>query len=290
MTISRLNFIMMEFCELFENDVIYGEICKHLTVKICRSLAQLYRVSCLKNNSRIKKRVIDLIKRTDFHRLVIVEIKRKGLLGSFLKDYSDEMPWGELENMYDYDKWVLVDEDLEEFSNFINWKNISERQILSEEFIRKHSKYVNWPLICQYQKLSEDFIREFVDKVDWEIVSGNGRKLSESFIRDFAEKVNWENISRLQTLSEDFIREFAEKVDWEIISWSQKMSEDFIREFRKKVQWYYILKFQKLTVGFVKEFERYFAWYIFMHKLPDNFKDRFYSVFHGIETNYSDIF
>lgn len=46
----------------------------------------------------------------------------------------------------------------------VDWKHISEYQILPEYFIREFHHKVNWEWIENSQKLSEKFIRKFKEK------------------------------------------------------------------------------------------------------------------------------
>lgn len=70
----------------------------------------------------------------------------------------------------------------------VDWKHISEYQILPEYFIREFKYKVNWYIISRYQKLSEDFIRENQDKVYWEHIL-QYQKLSEDFRKEFQDNV-----------------------------------------------------------------------------------------------------
>ena len=107
---------------------------------------------------------------------------------------------------------------------------ISRQQKLSEDFIREFSDKVDWCNISEYQKLSENFIREFADKLNWGNISAY-QQLSEDFIREFADKVNWEIISAHQKLSETFINEFKDKLDISLIeyNWIYK-DKEFLKQ------------------------------------------------------------
>ncbi len=76
---------------------------------------------------------------------------------------------------------------------------------MSEDFIREFSDRVDWIEISSRQKLNEDFIREFSDRVDWIEISSR-QKLSEDFIREFEDKVSW-MVVNYQILSKEFIKE-----------------------------------------------------------------------------------
>ena len=83
---------------------------------------------------------------------------------------------------------------IEEFSDKVNWYNISTYQKLSENFIREYKDKVNWNRISYYQKLSEKFIREFSDKVNKEIQVANHKektiKQKTQEIKEYAKKHN----------------------------------------------------------------------------------------------------
>jgi len=132
------------------------------------------------------------------------------------------------------------------FTDQLNWWEISAEYKLSNAFIREFKDSVHWGLIFAHQKVSEAFIKEFKDVVNWVLISGS-QKLSEAFIREFKNKVSWWAISERQELSEDFIREFQDRVNWWRICWCQKLSEAFIREFKHKVSWKEISRSQKLS-------------------------------------------
>ena len=54
-----------------------------------------------------------------------------------------------------------------EFSDKVDWINISYRQKLSKDFIREFSDKVSWDYFSSSQKLSEKFIRKFSDKLNF---------------------------------------------------------------------------------------------------------------------------
>ena len=81
----------------------------------------------------------------------------------------------------------------------------------NENFIADFEQIVNWKMISQHQILSEDFIRKYKYKVYWEEIA-KYQKLSESFIREFKNKLSWFGITRNQVLSEEFIIEFEKKI------------------------------------------------------------------------------
>jgi len=126
-----------------------------------------------------------------------------------------------LVNQYGIDKVV-----------FVAFKHCHEKVVLW--ICRNFTDQLDWWDISAYQKLSEDFIREFQDKVDWWAIS-RSQKLSETFIREFQDKMDWERISTFQKLSEEFIREFKDDVDWWHIFHYQKLSKAFRKEFSDKI-------------------------------------------------------
>ena len=143
---------------------------------------------------------------------------------------------------------------VKEFSDKVDWYNISSNQELSENFIKEFKDKVNWHYISDNQQLSENFIREFQNEVHWNDISFS-QKLSENFIKEFEDKVHWENLSSFQQLSENFMREFKYKVNWYRLSHYQKLSENFIQEFQDKVYWNYISEYQQLSANFIREFQ-----------------------------------
>ena len=82
-----------------------------------------------------------------------------------------------------YISWyqILSETFISEFSNRVDWKNISIYQILSEKFIKGRQDKVDLYFIGKYQKLSEDFITEFGDKINWAFIS-KYQDLSQKFI------------------------------------------------------------------------------------------------------------
>ncbi len=172
----------------------------------------------------------------------------------------------------------LSEDFIEEFSEDINWYDVSKYQKLSDKFILKFSDKVVWYYIVKFQKLSEsliehlidcghislgdviryqnvseDFLRKNFDKIDFNI--GTYRAISENFMREFADELNWDSISSYQKLSESFIEEFASRVDWRVIVKYQKLSESFIE---KNLYPYcldcldLILKYQKFSEDFIR--------------------------------------
>ena len=87
----------------------------------------------------------------------------------------------------------------------IQWSNVSSIP-LGEQVIRQFSDQLNWWNLSLFQKLSEEIIRDFRDRVNWTLISSH-QKLSEVFIREFCDFVDWEEISNKQILSESFIEE-----------------------------------------------------------------------------------
>ena len=65
----------------------------------------------------------------------------------------------------------FLDEFLTEYADRVDWRVVSEHQVLPEATIRQFKDYVHWPIVCRHQKLSEAFIAEFADRVSWEPLS-----------------------------------------------------------------------------------------------------------------------
>lgn len=51
--------------------------------------------------------------------------------------------------------------------NLIDWFDFCQRYLLTEDFIEKWIDYVNWSQISRFQKLTEGFIEKWKDYVDW---------------------------------------------------------------------------------------------------------------------------
>jgi len=176
--------------------------------------------------------------------------------------------WGEKEmkvfKVNDYESneimgWEMTEKEIESFTSK-DWTDFCCGDIeLGEDFMREFSDKIDWVEVSKYQVLSESFIREFCDKVYWLNIS-RFQTLSEGFIREFCDKVLWVDICCCQSLSEEFIREFIDKIDWPSICWNQALSEGFIREFCDKVYWPNISCFQTLSEELVLEFYNKIDW------------------------------
>nr|QQV29366.1 hypothetical protein K-LCC10_0111 [Kaumoebavirus] len=94
------------------------------------------------------------------------------------------------------------------------WEFICVEYILPEEMLREYQDYVNWYYLSSYQKLSEGFIREFHDLVNWQSLS-RAKIMSENLIRDFQERLDWYWVSLFQPLTVSMIEEFENLIVWD---------------------------------------------------------------------------
>jgi len=86
---------------------------------------------------------------------------------------------------------TLTSQDIENIRqnpNKQNWYSLSADYILPENFIKEFQDYVDWYWISVHQNLSENFTREFQDKVSWYCVIAH-QKLSEEFFLEFKSKL-----------------------------------------------------------------------------------------------------
>lgn len=79
--------------------------------------------------------------------------------------------------------YILPEEFIIEFRNYVSWVDICLFQTLSEDFMREHQIDISWYYISLIQKLSKEFITEFVDKVDFHNLLIN-KKISQD-IKDY---------------------------------------------------------------------------------------------------------
>jgi hypothetical protein len=87
----------------------------------------------------------------------------------------------------------LSDETIEKYRknpnavSWLHWQYISYAYILSEDFIREFKDYVEWKVISLYQNLSKEFIIEFADKIDFDqlLYSGNISKEIKDYCKMF---------------------------------------------------------------------------------------------------------
>lgn len=95
--------------------------------------------------------------------------------------------------------------------DFIEWKKVSQHQILQEPFILEFANRLDWVRISQYQTLSSNFIRDNVSRLDMSLVS-RCQTLNIPTIELLQKKLDMRMILRYQNLTDDFllthIREF----------------------------------------------------------------------------------
>lgn len=136
----------------------------------------------------------------------------------------------------------------------VDWRNITECQILSEAFINKFSDKIDWEWISYKYPLSESLIDLYANRIDWNGILSS-RVLTEDLLDKHQDKMNWGHICLTQILSEDFIEKHADKVDWNAVSKHQNLSESFIEKYANKVNWNLISRYQRLGDDFIKKFE-----------------------------------
>ena len=120
----------------------------------------------------------------------------------------------------------------------MDWRNISQLNLLSENFMQENKNNLFWPLVFSHQKLKVNFIKEMVNEFNWN-------------------KNIWYLISLHQILDNKFIRFFSDKVDWDNIIWKQKLNEEIIEEFQDFIDFEYLSEFQKLSEEFLERHEDY---------------------------------
>jgi len=119
------------------------------------------------------------------------------------------------------------------FYKNVDWVIISKYFILPEDFIREFQDYIIWPYISNFQLLSENFMREFQNEIDWYWVSVS-QILSENFMREFQDKIHWILIIDKQHMSSNFIKEFKYKFPYYVENigknWLEMNEEEKIKE------------------------------------------------------------
>ena len=102
----------MEFCDLFDNSVICEKVFSSIVMD-SESIIEFYRLSCLHNNTIIKKHIIKwFYVNKDNQRDILFELKKKKLLSSFLKDYTNNLWWGTLCKYQKNGEWLIDCEEL----------------------------------------------------------------------------------------------------------------------------------------------------------------------------------
>ena len=172
----------------------------------------------------------------------------------------------------------MIEKLIDKYNSLIDWRLISNYQVLSEEFIEKYQNKVDWYCISHHQKLSEGFIEKYQNKVDWGYISFY-QTLSENFIEKYKDKINWNNAFQTQKLSESFIEKYKDKTNWGNISQYQTLSESFIEKYKDKVNWNYVCCFQKLSEEFIEKHQNDVNWEaISIHqKLSEQFIEKYFS-------------
>lgn len=126
----------------------------------------------------------------------------------------------------------FVSNIIKEFSDKIDWENLSRYKYLSEYFIREFKDKLAWDYISSCQKLSEDFIREFKGYVKWGEISYH-QKLSEEFMDEFKDKLDWKYICMIQNLSEKFIDSHMDFIKFEYLGYN--LTSDMVLKYKDKL-------------------------------------------------------
>lgn len=124
-------------------------------------------------------------------------------------------------------------------------ENLCKDFILSEEFMETYANFLDWYEISIHQHLSEKFIRKFKHRVYWSSITRN-QNLSEQFIREFTNFIDWHAIPYENFKSIEFYREFKDRIDWIRFSYNvplKKLSSTFINEFNNE-EWWSFYKFR----------------------------------------------
>lgn len=152
----------------------------------------------------------------------------------------------------------------------------SAKFILSDDAIRRFSEYIKWSILCRYQTLSLNIVTEFEQKIHWSAMLQSDR-MDPEVIRNFACNFNKEKlfkyhnnvpveilekyvianpatISIYAQIDEDFIEKHFADLSSEWICINQRLSEDFIRKHANSVSWNYIFMYQILSEDFIEEF------------------------------------
>lgn len=209
-----------------------------------------------------------------------------------LKIFSDknqyEIDW---QNYYKKNKYIINDDRISFFIEFISWNTIMEKQKLNPNIIdkycdkfqknewiymiqnnmlhieelKKYNMYIDIEIIFNYANLEFNellIMLEFANNNDIDMdniydIICEKQKLTENFIEMYINEIKWKKIWKYQILSIDFIRKYIHKVIWKDICKYQKLDEQFIRDFYKKVSWMYIAIHQNLSDEFIIEFQHF---------------------------------
>lgn len=207
-----------------------------------------------------------------------------------LKRYSDKNIKCEIDwvNYYANNNYILDENQIVYFKDFVTWDIIVKKQILNTKMIElysddfnenewiymiknypfdvdniiKYSEYIKYEIIfcnCKFENKDLLKILEFAETKSinmdniYDIVSEK-QILSEEFIENKKDRVNWKKIWKYQSVSVNFIRTYIHKVIWKDVCKYQILDEEFIRDFHKKVSWMFISIYQKLSDDFIIEF------------------------------------
>ena len=72
----------------------------------------------------------------------------------------------------------LTEEFINDFSEFLNWNYICQKQILSEEFINNHLSKVNFYALISNQNLSKEFILKVIPQEYHKMIFNNLKNLT----------------------------------------------------------------------------------------------------------------
>jgi len=168
------------------------------------------------------------------------------------------------------------------------WYDISLNYILSEDFMREFKDYLEWDIVCDKQYLSEEFITELLIDSDytskyihWIGIFYKKTNFSEDFLRKYAYLFNnkyiWINLSR-HPLSETFITDYSKQISWINICYAvdfDKISEIFLRKFQYKIRSTFV-NFVNNT-GFQSLKEEYIKFHQALKKYKINVKPKYLS-------------
>lgn len=84
----------------------------------------------------------------------------------------------------------LTTEHLREWTNKLDWKQLSMSYRFTENELDEFSNYVYWPCISLYQNLTESVLKKFSDRIDWSEYSRN------EFITEQIAKKYWDKLNK----------------------------------------------------------------------------------------------
>ena len=149
---------------------------------------------------------------------------------SFLREFGNDVHWCALCDEQEIDSDFVR----EQKDNLDFWDWISENVDLPLKFIEEFADYLNWREISKRQNLTEEFIRKHIDKVVFYEIYKNPN-LSEQFWRDYKNRIIWSHAIIARNFSEEFLLEFKKEIEkegiWDSLSLYQNLSDEFMKKY-----------------------------------------------------------